>query len=113
MTIDDYSFGSIVINKVRYDSDLKIFPDRVAAPWQRKESHLLSLEDIEDILESRPDILIIGTGYAGCMKVPDGLRKQIADQGVILIVEETGNAWKTCNKLSAIKKVVAALHLTC
>ncbi|MEW6379799.1 MAG: MTH938/NDUFAF3 family protein [bacterium] len=113
MTIEDYTFGSIVIDGVRYDSDLKIFPDRVISPWWRKEGHVLSLEDIEDALESRPDILIVGTGYAGCMRVPDGLRRQVADQGIILIVEDTVNAWKTCNKLSAIRKVVAALHLTC
>jgi len=45
--------------------------------------------------------------------VPDSLRRQIADQGIILIVEETTKAWKTYNRLSSVRRVVAALHLTC
>ncbi|MCL6583874.1 MAG: MTH938/NDUFAF3 family protein [bacterium] len=113
MTIDDYTFGSIVIDGLRYDSDVKIFPDRIISSWWRKEGHLLRIEDIADVLESKPEVLIVGTGYSGCLRVPDSLRRQIADQGIILIVEETTKAWKTYNRLSSVRRVVAALHLTC
>ena len=113
MIIQDYAFGSMTIDGIRYDSDLKTFPDHIASHWWRKEGHSLELEDITDLLESAPRILIIGTGYSGFMKVPDDLRKYIADQGVTLIIERTVDAWKTYNNLSASRKVVAAFHLTC
>jgi len=111
--IEDYTFGSMTIDGHHYSSDLKIFPDHITSNWWRKEGHVLNLEDIEDVLESKPKVFIIGTGYSGIMKVGDALRKHIADQGITLIIEKTGDAWKTYNKLSQNQEVVAGFHLTC
>jgi hypothetical protein len=113
MEIEGYSFGSMTIEGRRYESDLKIFPDRVVPHWWRKEGHVLSLEDIEDVLESKPEILIVGTGYSGMLAVSDALRKYISGQGILLIIEKTSEAWKTFNRLSPHQKVVAAFHVTC
>lgn len=111
--IQSYSFGRIEINGQKYTSDVIIFPDRVESNWWRKEGHSLHEEDIQGILEKKPDILVVGTGNSGLMTVPSKTRERIESAGIRLVVEPTEEACKTFNELIKRKKVVAALHLTC
>ena len=113
--IENYRFGHIVINGNEYTSDVKIFSDHVMANWWRSSGHLLSISDIEDILRDPPEVLIIGTGSSGVMKVPEEVQKEVRKLGIELIVERTSDACNTYNELenSKQKQVVAALHLTC
>jgi len=111
--IESYNFGQIVIDGKRYTSDVIIFPDRVKGDWWRKEGHQLSIEDIQDILKEKPDILVVGTGYAGLMKISPETRERLQSEGIRLIAENTRKACKTYNQLSESRKVIAALHLTC
>ncbi len=114
MKIDSYSFGQIVIDGQAYWSDVIIYGDRVDAKWWRKEGHRLQPEDIADVLNARPDILIIGTGYAGVMTVPRKTIEYVVSRGIDVKVERTGRAVDLFNALQAQKKfVIAALHLTC
>lgn len=114
MHIDSYSFGQIVIDARAYTSDVIIYNDRVDATWWRKEGHRLHPEDIVDVLNVRPESLIIGTGYSGVLTVPKKTREYIAARGVDVIVERTGKAVEIFNALQAQNRhVVAALHLTC
>ena len=112
MLIDSYSFGRIVIDGKTYTSDLIIFPGRVLSPWWRKEGHLLQMEDLEEVLREGPDVLIVGRGYSGVMKVPQGLIDELARLGIDVIAERTTEAVKIFNEYKG-KGVVAALHLTC
>ena len=111
--IEDYRFGHIVIDGKEYKSDVKIFPGRVEANWWRELGHSLAVNDISDILQEQPEVLIIGTGSAGVMKVPDSVQQEIKHRGIELIIERTGEACKIFNSLKTKKRVVAALHLTC
>lgn len=111
--IESYNFGRIVIDGKRYTSDIIIFPDRVKDGWWRKEGHRLCIEDIQDVLKEKPDTLVVGTGYAGLMKIPPETRERIQSEGIQLIVENTRKACKTYNRLSKSRRVIAALHLTC
>ncbi len=114
MRIDHYSFGEIIVNGKKYTSDLIIYPDKIAANWWRKEGHKLHYEDIIDVIEYKPEILIIGTGAMGAMKVPKDLINKIEEMGIKVIVKRTSDACDEFNKLIAEgKRVVAALHLTC
>jgi len=112
MKIDSYFFGRIVINGKSYMKDVIIFPDRVFSPWWRKEGHLLHMEDLEEVVNEKPDILIIGRGYAGVMRVPEGLVSELEAMGMEVIVSRTPSAVDIFNNIEG-KKAVAALHLTC
>jgi hypothetical protein len=112
MMIESYNFGRIKLNNTEYTSDVIIFPDRVLHPWWRKEGHLLHIEDIEEVLNYKPEILIIGTGYSGVMRVPAEIVKKLQSMGIQVVVQKTTEAVKTYNSLESGKKV-AALHLTC
>lgn len=111
--IEGYSFGRIEIDGKKYTEDLIIFPDHIYNSWWREEGHRLRPEDLEEVVETEPELLIVGTGANGRMKVPQETRKYIESKGIELITESTGEATKTYNEISDSKKTVAALHLTC
>jgi hypothetical protein len=111
--IDSYEFGRIVINGKRYDSDLIVFSDKVRSGWWRKEGHRLHVEDLKEVLEVKPEVLVVGTGYSGLMTVPPGTRKYVESKGIELMAQKTTEACETFNRLVKSRKVVAALHLTC
>ncbi len=112
--IDSYSFGRIVIDERRYTVDVIVFPDRVLDNWWRKEGHRLHINDLKEVLEAKPDVLIVGTGYYGLVKVPPETRKHIETQGIRLVIQSTTEACKTYNRLDKPgMTIVAALHLTC
>ena len=113
MKVDSYSFGKISINGRIYSSDVIIFPGRVLNPWWRRKGHNLCMEDIEEILDCSPDILIIGQGSPGYMQVSESVRKSITARGIQLFISDTAKAVKEYNQASGSKTAVAALHLTC
>ena len=115
MKIERYEFGKIIVDGKTYNKDLILTADKVYPNWWRKEGHKLQLEDILEILElEQPEVLIVGTGYFGLMKVMDDVKSYLNNKGIKLIEGKTGDVWKVYNKLAEEKaKVVAAFHLTC
>ena len=113
--IDTYEAGRLIrIEGRTYHNDLKIIGDEVRANWWRKAGHRLDRSDISDILERRPDILVVGTGYAGMMRVPDATREALESRGIRLQAEKTGSAVEVFNRLhKAGRRVAGAFHLTC
>jgi len=111
--IDSYDFGRIVINGERYNSDLIVFSDKVRDGWWRKEGHRLHVEDLKDVLEFKPEVLVVGTGYSGLMRIPLETRKYVESEGIEFLAQKTAEACETFNRLVKSRKVVAALHLTC
>ena len=111
--IDSYQFGRIVINGKKYSSDVIIFPDNVKDNWWRKTGHQLCLEDIAEVITEKPEVLVVGTGASGLMKVLPEVKEIIDAGGIKLIVEPTDKACKIYNHLCRSQKVVATLHITC
>ena len=111
--IENYSFGQMLINGKKYNSDLIIFKDRIYGRWWRKEGHNLCIDDIKEIIDKKPDILIIGTGCYGLMKVPLELIKYLKSNNIEVIIKKTKEACDEYNTLHQKKNVVAAFHLTC
>ena len=101
------------INGVTYTSDLIVFPDCVKSDWWRIEGHKLHVEDLEEILGAKPEILVVGTGYYGLMKVLPETEEHLQTEGVKLLAEKTEEAYKIYNKLSKSNRVIGAFHLTC
>ena len=113
MMINSYDFGRIVVDGKAYTSDVIIFPDKVKDNWWRKEGHALHIEDIESVVEEKPEVLIVGTGKYGILKVLPETEEYIESKGMELIVEVTEKACEMYNEISKNKKAIAALHLTC
>lgn len=114
MKIDKYSFGSITINGKRYTKDVIIFQDKVFCPWWREDGHNLSLKDLKQVIDSEPNLVIIGTGAQGVMRTPKETLKKLMKMGIETITAKTGNAVKLYNeKREKDENIVACLHLTC
>jgi len=113
MKIEAYSPGVIVIDGKEYHGDVILYPDHVFNVWWRKDGHNLQLVDMVDILDSSPDELIIGTGYAQCMNVGDDVLSELKMRKIKFHVVETHQAVELYNKRDKTKNIVAALHLTC
>ncbi len=110
--IDSYQFGQIVISGKKYTSDVIIFPDRVRDNWGRKTGHQLCLKDIAEIITENPEVLVVGTGASGLMKVLPEVERGVEAQGIKLIVEATDKACLTYNQFCQSQRAVAALHIT-
>lgn len=115
MKVDSYNFGQIVIKGQKYTFDVTLYPDRVEK-WLRQEGHKLSLEDLKGILKADPDILIIGTGYSGVMRVLPEVEQFFRESPIQFEAHRTGPATVRYNQLTEEKKdklVIGAFHLTC
>jgi len=111
--IDSYRFGQVIVNGRRYTSDIIISFRRIRGNWQRRMSHQLCLQDIAEVIAENPEVLIVGTGSSGLMKVLPEVEKAVDAQGMRLIAETTDKACHTYNQLCQSQRVAAALHLTC
>ena len=113
MKIEAYDFGSITIDGRTYTRDVKIIRGKVIPGWWRKEGHNLLPEDIEDILEAKPDVLVVGTGHTGLMAVSQAAEERLAELGTQLIAKPTRQAVGEFNRLEATGDTAFAAHLTC
>lgn len=114
MNITQYNFGRIHIDGKTYDKDVVVYQDHIDSPWWRKEGHKLFVNDLTHVLEVRPDVLVIGTGYYGCMQVPDEVLEELRKRGIEPRVYNTQTAIDEYNRLEKRHvHVSAALHLTC
>lgn len=111
--IDSYSFGSMVVDGKKYTNDLIIYPDHIQSSWWRKEGHRVDIEDIKEVLEVKPEVLVVGTGASGLVEIPEETEKHIGSKEIKLIAQKTEEAYKIFNALSKSKKVIGAFHLTC
>ena len=114
MKINSYSFGKIVIDGKEYTRDVKLTGKRVIPNWWRREGHHLYLEDLKDILEEKPEFLVVGTGYFGLMKVDREVEEYCSRESIQLIACRSSRAVDEYNRLvQEGRKVCAAFHLTC
>lgn len=111
--IDSYSFGKIVVAGKTYTTDVIIYPDQVDSGWWRKEGHRLVLEDLAQVLAARPQVVVVGTGHSGLMRVSPEVERDLQKAGIELKVAPTSEACLIYNQLYSRKMVIAALHLTC
>jgi len=114
--IESYDFGLIVIKGRRHTSDVIVFPEHVSDGWWRKEGHRIYLDDLKEILdhEPKPEVLVIGTGYYGLVKVSPEVENALKSHGIELVTQPTKEACQIFNKfLKSNKRVAGAFHLTC
>jgi hypothetical protein len=111
--IESYVFGRMMISGSAYTSDLIIFPDKILYPWWRKIGHQLCIEDLKDVLQEDFDVLVVGTGFMGLMKVKQEVLQYARSHGYHLVIEKTKKAVEDFNSLFSQKKTIGVFHLTC
>lgn len=119
--IEDYQFGSIIIDGETYNHDVQVFWTGEVFDWWRKESHIIDIQDVIDTVEQKPESVVIGTGESGVAKVTEAAIKFIKDRGIQLFIDPTEQAVRTFNirkeesqeEEGKSEKVIGLFHLTC
>ena len=111
--IEQYRFGKITINGQIYQKDIIIFPDRIMPNWRREQGHILSWGDLAEVINAKPEVLVIGLGMFGRMTVPKKVIENLDVEGIEVIAQKTTLACKIFNQRQDQDRIVAALHLTC
>jgi hypothetical protein len=112
--IEKSSFGSIRIHGKLFTTDILIYPDgRIAENWWRRHGHQLAFEDLERLVSTAPEVIVIGTGVYGRMQPEPGLEKALNARGITLLMAATAEAAAHFNRLRSSRKTGAGFHLTC
>ena len=112
--ISSYSFGRIEIEGRTYTSDVIILPSGVRSNWWRDEGHTLEPGDLTAVLEASPEVLVIGQGTHGVMRVTDETLACLKQAGIEAVCAPTPRAVEVYNEHRRQGEIVAAaLHLTC
>lgn len=111
--IDSSSFGKIVVDGETY-GDVKIGRDGKAMPWHYTEHHTVLADDIIGLAEGI-EVLVIGIGTAGYVRVDDSAKELAKEKKIKLVIENTADACKAYNEQLKKRpgKVAAIFHSTC
>jgi hypothetical protein len=122
--IEHFSWGKFIVSgkehsgkgpdKIGKGKDLIVVGDEVKR-WKNRKGHLLDKSMVEEILDYKVDILVIGNGVEGALEVPDKVISYLTKNGVSkVIVKKTPEA---CNMFNSFvhegKKVGLMVHGTC
>lgn len=115
MHIDQYRFGTLVVDGREIHGDVLVTPARVQEHWWRREGHVLRLEDLGTLPDPNLRRLVVGTGGYGRMRPAAGLERELAERGVAVEVLPTADAVDRINALlrAGASGWAGALHLTC
>lgn len=112
--IEEYGFGTMTVTGESHRNDLKIIDNQIVGNWWRREGHALYPEDIDDILYSAAEVLVVGTGAYGNMRITEEASKAIKGREIELVAVPTKEAVTIFNTLHGQgKRVAGAFHLTC
>jgi hypothetical protein len=110
--IDRYRFGEIVISGESYSHDIMLVAGRVVK-WWRRTGHEVAVVDLTEIIAAGPEVVIIGTGAYGAVRILPETGSFLASKGIKLIALPSQQACEKYNELRSKHQVAAAFHLTC
>ena len=109
--INSIYFGSIIIDGRKYDHDVIVYWDGEVR--QRSSSHSFTKRELMGLLMKDPDVIVVGTGTAGLMKIDSDVHLAARMEGVDIVADKSLKAINEFNKLAKIRKVAAIIHVTC
>lgn len=126
MIIEEYSFGSIVINGEKHNKDIEVRFEFDAGEskvdvldWWRNEGHVFDISDLERAVQESPSVIILGNGAESLAQVPDRTIEMLNEQGIEVLVDATPRAVEKFEReVKKVKekgegKVFGLFHLTC
>jgi hypothetical protein len=118
MPIDATEFGSITIDGETYDHDVII---RLSGKIEKRRkrlskekygtSHVISKEEAKFVFEDGCDLLVVGTGQQGNVRLSPEAEAYFDKKGCRVLLEPTPDAIGAFNQSAANK--IALIHVTC
>ena len=98
----------IRINDRLYRNSVALTTDTIIDDWQGKPVGELSVNDLDELLDARPELVLIGSGHRQQF-APRELTFAFARRGVGLEVMDTAAAARTFNVLAGEGRRIAAI----
>jgi hypothetical protein len=104
-------FGELKIDDKIYYSDMIVWWDGEREFVEK--DHVLDMKLFTKLLRKKPDVMVIGTGQQGRVRIPDGIRELAKARNVRLFEEISEKAVEIFNAMVATgRKTVAFVHTT-
>jgi hypothetical protein len=117
--ISSTTFGSITIEGEEYDHDVVITINGKIKKRKKKlskavygTSHVVSLEEAQNIFHPDARLLIVGTGQTGYVELSDEAARFFKDQNCVVQLRPTPDAIVLWNKTKE-KEKIGLFHVTC
>lgn len=117
--LESTKFGRVTINGKAYPDVLLVGDKIILRNLERLHrkygtAHIVPPEELDQLLEAGPEVLVIGAGQQGLLQVDSCLKEMAKEAGVSLIIKRTPLALREYQRLVAEgKKVNALIHVTC
>ena len=109
-TISRYGSGFIEVGQQRFEHAILVFPDSGARPWDCTNIAQANPENLQEIIDYRPELVLIGSG--GAFAFPDfSVQAWLQQHGIGCEVMDTPAACRTWNILSSERSRAMALLL--
>ena len=116
VVINSTKFGSITIDGRTYaeDDNYIVFWDGEIRGLHTAVRHTFGRPELEIMLKKNPEMIIVGTGVSGLLRVSEEVRSLCRDKRVELIeIVSKGAIEKFNESFNQEKKVAAFIHVTC
>jgi hypothetical protein len=112
--INSTEFGSITIDGRTYYNDVIVFWDGEIKEARTFIRHLFGNNEFQELMRKGPEVIVVGTGDSGFLKVSDEVRKLCKQKNVELVEMISKRAIEKFNEnLKRGKKVIGFIHTTC
>ncbi len=116
--INKTDFGSITVNKEKYDYDIIITLDGKVKKRKKKlskvvygTSHKISLDEIRYTYQDKSEGIVIGSGQYGIAKLSQEASEYLKNKHCTVILKPTPDAIQEWNKAEG--KWIGLFHITC
>ena len=106
-SFQSFDGNAVVVGGKRFTASLVITPDQIYSDWPPKRANLLTIDDLQIILDLKPELAIIGTGVRQYFPDPR-LLARFMQAGVGIEFMDTRAACRTFNVLSTEERDIAA-----
>lgn len=105
-------FGEVMVDGKVYYSDMIVWWD--GEKEFMPKTHFLDMKAFSHLLRKKPDMIVVGTGLQGAVRISEHVRERVRDKGIRLFEHTSDKAPDIFNGLVATgKRVVAYIHTTC
>ncbi len=118
MRINDTKFGNITINGKTYEHDVVIRLTGDVVKRKKKlskklygTSHLVSKDEAKFVFEKGTELLVLGSGQEGNMRLSPEAEAYLAKHGCEIVIQPTPEALRVFN--DARGKKIGLFHVTC
>ena len=112
--IDSTEFGSITIDGETYRNDVVVFWDGQVHEIRTYLRHVFGEPELKEILIKGPELIVIGTGDSGLLKVSEEVKRKCEQNAIELLYDISKKAIVKFNEnVVKGKRVIAFIHVTC